>query len=624
MLERGAGMTTEMADRQRDSVPHDAVFHADGARILDRRGDKRLPIGDDGFETVAERSVFIDKSMLIADVLDGDFAVTLFCRPRRFGKTLAMTMLKAFLELPPDGVSRAGLFEGLEIWDADGGRYRAEQGKRPVIYLTLNDVKKSTWEEAYASLTDKVAAEYERHAYLMESDRLSDVEKAQFGRLRTKSAPRAEVDSSLRQLSLYLAKHHGCRTVVLIDEFDAPIMAGYANGYYREMVDFTKGWLTGVLKDGGAALDFACMTGVQRISKESIFSDLNNVTVDTALGGESEERFGFTEHEVAALADYLGHPHRYQEVRDWYDGYRFGGVDIYNPWSVLNYFSRGCQPGVYWANTATNTPVGDAVRDLNGDALAGVYGLLEPGGVVRAPLDVEVTFPEGGVTGDELWSLLYLAGYLTTEDTQDPTDSVRLRPLRIPNKEVSLIFSREVIKRFRGLVGGAHRLEGLHAALVDGNAEGLRAELESVLLDCVAPVDLRSENSYHMLVLGLLFGVDGYAAPVSNGRAGRGFYDIRLNPLAPGKPTITLEFKVLPRHEVDRGAECDTGRGTERGADPELPSGRSAEDVLRETAREGLAQVRAKAYDHDAPGPRLRFGIAFYKQEVAVEAERAE
>ena len=578
------------------------IYTAPGARLMDRSGARRLPIGDDGFESVAARSVFVDKSMLVADLLDGNDKVTLFCRPRRFGKSLAMTMLKSFFELSPDGASRATLFEGLSIWDAEGGRYRAEQGVRPVIFFTLNDVKKSTWEECYQALEGKVAAEYQRHGYLEASDALGEAERAQFERVRDKRGSRDDVESSLRQLALYLRKHHGRGVVILIDEYDAPIMTGHGRGYYRPVVDFMKGWLTGALKDGGAALDLACLTGVQRISKESIFSDLNNVVVKTALDTESDERFGFTEAEVAALAAYLGHPHKREEVKDWYDGYRFGEADIYNPWSVLNYFAKGCAPGIYWANTATNTPVGDAVRGLNSESLSDVYSLLQPGGTVRAPLDLSIVFPEGGIGGDELWSLLYLAGYLTTDDTRDPTDDLRLRPLRIPNHEVQLLFSREVVKRFRQVAGGARRLEKLHTALASGDAATVESELAYILVDNVAPVDLKGENSYHMLMVGLLFGMEGYADPVSNGRGGTGFYDVRLTPLAAQNPTITLELKAF---------------GNELSAAKERSE-------LEHAAAQELAQIDSKAYDHAATGRRLRYGIAFHRHSVAVAVETLE
>ena len=220
------------------------------------------------------------------------------------------------------------------------------------------------------------------------SDALSPAQRSHFERIRALQGSRNDVESSLRLLCSYLQAHHGRGVVVLIDEYDAPIMAAHERGYYREGVDFLKGWLTGAIKDGGAALDFACLTGVQRVAKESIVTDLNNLTVDTALDRHFDERFGFTEEEVAALAEYLGHPHRYEEVKAWHDGYRFGDVDIYNPWSVLNYFGNYCEPGVYWANTATNTVVGDAVKSSDNDALCDVFALMQPGGQVCKPLDM--------------------------------------------------------------------------------------------------------------------------------------------------------------------------------------------------------------------------------------------
>lgn len=584
------------------------IYHWGNVRIMDRSGDRRLPIGDDGFESLAPRSVFVDKSLLVADVLGGNYKVTLFCRPRRFGKTLAMTMLKSFFELPPDGESRAPLFEGLSIWDYQDGRYRAEQGVRPVIFLSLNDVKKDCWEYAYGAIEGKIAAEYQRHAYLATSDALDEAEKDQFNRIRDMHGTRNDLESSLRQLAVYLRKHHKRGVVVLVDEYDAPVMAGHAYGYYREVISFMKGWLTGALKDGGAALGFACLTGVQRIAKESVFSDLNNLGVDTPLDTESDERFGFTEEEVDALASYLGVPHKRSEVKDWYDGYHFGEADIYNPWSVLNYFGKGCRPGVYWANTASNTVVGDAVRSLDEANLRDVYGLLQPGGVAWHPLDLGVVFPESGATGDMLWSMLYLAGYLTTDDVEDPSNQYLPRPLRIPNREIARVFRGEVVQRFREVAGGTGRLLELHRALVSGDGKTVETELRRIFGGSPSCRDLTSENSYHMLVMGLFFGIPGYGDPLSNREAGSGYYDLRLCPEAGAAPRgwvsplplITVEFKVF--------------RGREGEGDPE---------ALLQAARQGLAQIDEKSYDcGETPGGRLRYGMAFCGKDVAVAAER--
>ena len=420
------------------------IWAAPGARIIDRTGRKMLPIGRDGFVPAVQESVVVDKTMLIADVLDSGYTVTLFCRPRRFGKTLNMTMMRAFFELPPEtdpnACDLASLFEGTEVWDADGGRYREHQGAYPVVHISFNTVKKQAWEAAYGVIKGIIAAEYARHAYLESSSALLEPDVALFRRIVAGTATDAEWAVSLESLCRMLRAHHNKSVVLLVDEYDAPVMAGYTNGYYDEAVDFFKGWLTGALKDGGAALAFACLTGVQRISKESIFSDLNNITVNTTLSSEFDERYGFTDAEVAALAAYLGHADCMTEAREWYDGYRFGKTDVYNPWSVLNYFKQDCAPGVYWLNTSSNSVVGSAVRAADARTLADLYALTRPGGTVFEPLDLGVVFPDVGVRSDAIWSMLYLAGYLTTNDVMVPDDPWYERTLRIPNREIRRLF----------------------------------------------------------------------------------------------------------------------------------------------------------------------------------------
>ena len=288
------------------------IYREGDVRLSDLSGRRRLPIGRDGFATAVQESVVIDKSLLIADVLNSSAAVTLFCRPRRFGKSLNMTMLKSFFEIPPasdpNAEDAAYLFEGLSIWDADDGRYREHQGAYPVIYISFNPVKKQCWEDAWGALNQLIVWEYIRHGYLSDSAELNEQERAYFERVAGWEAADGDIESSLINLTRLLFKHHGRRPVVLIDEYDAPVMAARDNGYYDEMVSFLKGWLTAALKDGGQALAFACLTGVQRISKESIFSDLNNLVVNTSLNAKYDERYGFTEDEVRALGRELGLP----------------------------------------------------------------------------------------------------------------------------------------------------------------------------------------------------------------------------------------------------------------------------------------------------------------------------
>lgn len=586
------------------------VFAAPCARIIDRTGRKTLPIGEDGFTSAISKSVLIDKTMLIADVLDSGYKATLFCRPRRFGKTLNMTMLKAFFEIPVDRQPDSSLFEGTEIWDADGGLYREYFAAYPVIYLSLRSVKKSRWADALASLALLISDEYQRNMPFLEHASLSEVDRAYCDRIVHGEASYSELASSLYNLARYLKSATGKHSVLLLDEYDAPVMAGYSaphGGYYQEVVDFLKGWLTGILKDGGEVLAFACLTGVQRISKESIFSDLNNLTVSTPLSNISDERFGFTEDEVSALADYLGLSNCMDDARAWYDGYRFGSVDVFNPWSVINYLDRGAVPGVYWANTSSNEVIHELVGTANQETLDQIYALLAPQGFVVAPLDLGVIFPDLGMASEAVWSMLYLAGYVTTDLTDEPDNNRASRPLRIPNNEIRMLFKREIIERFTSYAGTTRSIDRFHKALCAGDATQLQISLGAIVRDSASSFDLVSENSCHLFLLGLCFGVPGYADPVSNREAGYGRFDIQLEPVAvrPGslsafgalneRPLVTIELKY------------------ERDAD---------EARLLELAQAGLDQIVAQGYDAatlpELASGKLRWGIAFSGKCIAV------
>lgn len=402
--------------------------------------------------------------------------------------------------------------------------------------------------------------------------------------------------------------------VVLIDEYDVPVMAGHTYGYYDEVAGFLKGWLTGALKDGGAALAFACLTGVQRISKESVFSDLNNLTVSTPLSQDFDERYGFTDAEVQALAAYLGHPGRMDEAREWYDGYRFGRVDVYNPWSVLNYLRQGCSPDVDWGNTSSNSVVGELVADEDAPTLEGVYSLVEPGGTVLEPLDLGIVFPEVGVRRDAVWSMLYLAGYLTTEDVERPNDRLLERRLRVPNREVRQLYRAEIVDRFARQAGGRERLKCLQASLVSGDERAFGEELGRIVCDSMSYHDLADEGACHALLMGLLFGTRGYRDPVSNREAGHGRYDIRLEPDTEARPLVSRPLVTL---ELKRLAP---GRAAEE------QDAEALEAQLQGLAVAALGQIEGRAYDAALPPGavgRLRWGVAFCGKRVAVACGHA-
>lgn len=581
------------------------IYRAGEVRLSDLAGRRALPVGVSDFRTVLNNYVFIDKSLLIADVLSMPGASLLYCRPRRFGKSLNLSMLQAFLEDPspsdPAASDTEDMFRGLAIWDAEGGRFREHHGAYPVVRLSFNNVKHATWEMTVGGIRQNVIAEYNRHSYLAESLRLNDAEKRAFAQMHSGAAPYDEFSGSLLLLTQLLQKHHRHPVVVLIDEYDAPVMAGYTHGYYDEVVGFLKSWLTGALKDN-AALAVGVLTGVQRISKESIFSDLNNLIVNTSMSTVSDERYGFMQCEIDALAAYRGQTGGVAQARAWYDGYRFGSVDVYNPWSVLNYFSNRCEPGVYWGNTSGNSVLGSVVGSSDDQVMTDLYQCMEPGALVEKRLDLGIVFPDIGIRQDAIWSMLYLAGYLTTNDTANATDVDVPRGLFIPNNEVRKLFRSEIVQRFSREAGSRDRLDGLHRAFVEGDGAAVAGELERILLENASYHDLTRESSYHTLLLGLLFGMPGYNDPVSNREAGRGRFDVRVQPIDPDlKPVITIEAKWV------------------------APDSAQASD-LDGLARAGLEQIAEGAYETGALAGSVgyvRWGIAFSGKSVACACERS-
>ena len=581
------------------------VIRAPHVLLTDRAGHAKTIPGNDLFPRVFDENVFVDKSLLIRDVLEGAQA-TLYCRPRRFGKTLAATMLQNFFECTPCGDPKAReRFELLSIWDADDGRWREHQGAYPVIMLSLKGVEGQTWEETREQLGVRMAQECGRHGYLLDSPDVAPFDRAMLTRIASGTASTVDLMNSLQALTRALCQHHGVPCMVVIDEYDAPITKAAERGYYDQAVAFMRSWLTDALKTN-PSLARGVLTGVQRISKESIFSGLNNIKVSTALNQTSDERFGLTQHEVEALAAYLNHSDTFAEIQAWYDGYRFGSAHIYNPWSVLSYFDEGCVAQPYWAGTSGNAVLNQALRGSDTDAADELLSLLEPDTTVTHPIDPGIAYSELGRAGTA-WSILYMSGYLTTDDTELPRDPLHPRKLRVPNVEVRGIFRREVIERARATAGGIARLAPLHRALTTGDAEGFEAELAAILLKSASFHDLTSEAACHTLLMGLLFGVDGYGDPLSNREAGFGRFDLQLQPCEPGRPLLTVEVKAM-RPDVYR----------------EL--GDAAPERLRALAEQALAQIGERAYDEVDPAalddagtaPPLRWGVAFAGKHVAV------
>ena len=513
-------------------------------RVVDRLGIGSVAIGIESFADVVARHIYVDKTLVIRDFIDRG-GVTLFCRPRRFGKSLMLRTLQCYFEAPVEGfVDDAGpLFDGLAIMGAEE-RHVAERGAHPVIYLGLNACGGDTWEAMRASVAQAMAREYSRHRYLLDSPYMFEMEREKFGRLLLGQAPVEELEQSLTYLVSLLRNHHRQQVVILIDEYDKIVTEGHLHGYRDEATGFLKRWLTGALK-GTVDLRFAVLTGVQRVSKESIFSDLNNFVVDTALDYRYAEAFGFTRPEVEELAAHLGYADKAGELAEWYDGYSFGGEAIYNPWSVLNYFYQGCVAQPYWTNTSSNLVVKNMIAHAD-EAVNAKLTKLAEGGAVEEPLDLSVVFGEIDSDTSAIWSQLYLAGYVTTRDVAEPNEALIARRLEVPNQEVRRLFSRELVDRAYAAAGSRHALAALHAALVAGDAGELAYELEQALLNSVSYYDLRDENSCHMWLLSLLYGMEGYRFPRSNREAGRGRPDVVCEPDAAHEgalPAIVCEAK---------------------------------------------------------------------------------
>jgi hypothetical protein len=571
------------------------VVLAPGARLTDvsRRG--WTGSCSDSFGLVFSEGVFVDKSLLVRDVLRGAQA-TLFCRPRRFGKTLAMSMLKDFLECAPCGDPAArSRFERLDIWEADGGAWRGHQGRYPVVALSLRNAEGSTWEDILAAIGVLVSKEFRRHDYLLDGE-LNSGDRAQFERMVAGEPAPGELAGSLSFLTELLHARHGHKAVVLIDEYDAPITSALSIGAYREAVAFVRPFLSGALKSNDH-LEKGVLTGVQRVSKESIFSGLNNVDVNTPLNQAADERFGFTQAEVEALASYLGHPESAPVLKEWYDGYRFGEADIYNPWSVLSFFAKGRRARPYWVNTSGNSILGEALSSPDEDVVDGMVSLLEPGAEVVAAVDPNVAYGELADNPGGVWSVLYMSGYLTTDDTESAAGPAGECPLRVPNLEVLGAYRAEVVGRAVRAAGSAGR-PAFHRAVASGDEAAVLRVLGRVALNSASSHDLTAESPCHMLLLGLLYWMRGYKDPVSNREAGLGRFDVQVAPEAPSPSTPALTFEV----------KFAKGAGDGR---------------LAALAREGLAQIESRAYDAAFGGsPRVRWGVAFSGKRVAVACER--
>ena len=482
---------------------------------------KKLPVGIEDFEEMRKQDFYyVDKTGLIVDLLAGWGKVNLFTRPRRFGKTLNMSMLKCFFEIGTD----KSIFDGLKVSE-EKALCETYMGKYPVVFVSLKDVDGLTFETAYQSLCQLLVAETTRLCFLQESDRLAANEKAFINRMLHEQYTEMDIRGSLKMLCSLLEKHYGQKPILLIDEYDVPLDKAYYHGYYPQMIDLIRAMFQSALKTN-SSLFFAVLTGCLRVSKESIFTGLNNLMVHSISDPSFDEYFGFTDEEVGKMLSDYGLEAHHQEAREWYDGYRFGGQDVYCPWDVINYVyalrvDPQAEPKAYWLNTSGNAMVRELIsKSADGTTQMEIERLIE-GETITKTLNEQLTHNEIRSSIGNIWSLLYMTGYLTT--AQKPSGS--RYELRIPNREVRQIYMQQVLSWFEDKASAeTDKLTNLYAAFETGDVDTIKEILDEQLLDTVSFYDAH-ESFYHGFLLALLSTCANWNVS-SNIETGKGRSDI--------------------------------------------------------------------------------------------------
>ena len=562
---------------------------------------KMLPVGLEDFQEIRSNGFYyIDKTKLIEQLLENWSKVNLFTRPRRFGKTLNMSMLKNFFEI---GTDRA-LFEGLFISD-NKELCEKYMGKYPVIFLSMKGVDGLTFEAARYRLTELIGVEAERFAFLSESTKLTDNERKKYDAIINLVNGKYSMDvdvliSSLQTLSQLLYKHYDQKVIILIDEYDVPLDKAFQHGYYQEIVSLIRGLFGQALKTN-SFLQFAVLTGCLRVSKESIFTGLNNFKVYAADDVRYDEEFGFTNEEVTKLlADYNLQEH-FTEIKEWYDGYRFGNADIYCPWDVINYVddlmsNPKAQPKAYWINSSGNDPVKCFIDKADTTTKDEIEQLIS-GTPIEKSVRLELTYDEIDTSIDNMWSVLFTTGYLT----QNGNDDKGLYKLVIPNKEVREVFILQIRDWFKRVVANEHAsTEKINCGFLEGKAEEIQKELMMFLGETISVLDTKArneekENFYHGILLGILKSNPAWAVK-SNRESGDGFADIIVKPKNPDTGII-IELKYA-RSILDLDNACERAL--------EQIKERRYEEDLREEDRNDI----------------LAYGIAFYKKRCRVAVEK--
>ena len=503
---------------------------------------KPLPIGVSDFKSATTNYYYVDKTLLIRDFLNAIPMVSLFTRPRRFGKTLNMDMLRVFFEKTPEDTSI--YFKDKYIWQC-GDYYTKHQGQYPVIFLSFKDVKCSSWQETFQKISKLISLEFMRHDELESSFVLSSYEKEQYHRFASENINEVDCQMGLQLLSLLLHKHYNKECVIIVDEYDTPIQQGHLCDFYNEIVDFMRNFFSGGLKDN-PHLAFGFLTGILRVAKESIFSGMNNLKTNSILDNSYSSYFGFTNEEVKDMLAYYEYEDKYQEILEWYDGYRFGNTEIFNPWSVINYISDQCFPKAFWKSTGSNDIIGEIIGTATPEITENLYKLF-CGNTITTYVDTSVIYPEVQNNPYSIYSFLLVAGYLKVAAIYPQNDGNYMCDVAIPNKEILYVYEKEVLNR----TNQNNVSISIHQAIFSKDTRKLQSLLEDFMLKSISTMDGANEAFYHGMMLGLCAVLGSQYKVRSNRESGLGRFDVELLPMMQGIPGFIFEFKHIKDINVD-------------------------------------------------------------------------
>ena len=576
------------------SIPADAEKPADsrvksGAYIKKSVATKLpLPIGISDYRLASSEYYYIDKTMMIKDFIDERPMVSLFTRPRRFGKTLNMDMLRTFFEKTDEDTSV--YFKDKKIW-ACGKKYRDYQGKYPVIFITFKDIKFDTWEETFDAIKRVFSKEAYRHIELQISDKCNEFEKKNFENLLSGEVNEVELSSALLTLSSMLHEHHGIAPIIIIDEYDIPIQQGYMKKFYDKVILFMRNLFSGGLKDN-RHLSYGFMTGILRVVKESIFSGLNNLTIHSVLDNKYSTYFGFTSEEVREMVEYYGVSEKYHEICEWYDGYRFGKTEIFNPWSVINYFNNECEARAFWQSTGSNDIIGEIIAQADKEIYEKLTSLVR-GEKLTTYIDTGVIYPQIKNNPSTIYSFLLVAGYLKVLKTTPAFNGDFMCEVALPNREILLVYHKEILQQLDNIIPQPTAIS-IQEAIFSGDNEKLKDLIQTLLIGSVSAFDVAGENFYHGFMLGLCALLGGSFVS-SNRESGDGRYDIQLKPTKKNLPGILIELKTEKN--------CTT-------------------EQLKKLSEKALKQIIDKKYDTElvAAGVQniYKYGVAFSGKMVEI------